>query len=108
MSLGRGVALRVNSSQLASIRAEVADAFAYALTAQDSAPWRPHVTIQNKVTPEAAKALMDRLAIAFQPRPLAITGLAAWYYREGPWETIGAWRFGGGHKMKPPPPLFPG
>lgn len=86
--LGRGVALRVESPALAAIRADLADAFAPLLTPQDAASWRPHVTVQNKVTPEAARALQAQLAAGFTRRPLVIAGLAAWWYRGGPWEAI--------------------
>ena len=93
MSLGRGVALRVASEGLAAIRAELADAFTPLLTPQDRAGWRPHVTIQNKVDTAAARTLLDEMAGERWPRPLALAGLAAWWYRGGPWEPIRAWRF---------------
>ncbi len=95
MSLGRGVALRVRSEALAMLRADLAEAFAMSLTPQDRAGWRPHVTIQNKVAPADAKALHAMLADGFSARPLAITGLAAHYYRDGPWEEIARYRFSG-------------
>jgi hypothetical protein len=88
ITLGRGVAFRVESAALADIRARLADAFAGLLTPQDQAGWRPHVTIQNKVDPAVARALHDRLAAGFRARPLRIAGLAAWHYRGGPWEAI--------------------
>ncbi len=94
MSLGRGVALRVASAGLAAIRADLADAFETVLTPQDRAGWRAHVTVQNKVDPSVARALADMLATERWPRPLAIAGLAAWWYRGGPWEPIRSWRFG--------------
>jgi 2'-5' RNA ligase superfamily len=107
MSLGRGVAYRVHAPELQDIRAELAEAFAGMFTPQDQAGWRPHVTIQNKVTPQAAKTLLAELGRTFTPRPLVLAGLAAWFYRGGPWELIAAWRFGSGRKMEPPTPLFP-
>jgi 2'-5' RNA ligase len=88
MSLGRGTAFRVESDALAAIRARIAEAFAGCLTPQDQAGWRPHVTIQNKVSPAEAKALKARIEADFRPRPLTIAGLGAWYYRGGPWEAI--------------------
>jgi hypothetical protein len=94
-SLGRGVAYRIESSELADIRDDLATAFAPLLTPQDAAPWRAHVTVQNKVMPDAARALLGTLQRDFVPRPVVITGLAAWWYRGGPWEAIGARRFRG-------------
>ncbi|SOB87594.1 2'-5' RNA ligase superfamily protein [Sphingomonas guangdongensis] len=87
-NLGRGVAYGVESPELEAIRAELADAFAPLLTPQDRAGWRPHVTIQNKVEPAAARALLAELSAGFTRRPLSIAGLAAWWYRGGPWEPL--------------------
>lgn len=88
MSLGGGVALRIESAELAAIRARLADAFAPLLMPQDRAGWRPHVTIQNKVPVAQAKALHAALAADFAPRPIVIAGLAAYWYRGGPWEPL--------------------
>lgn len=90
IALGRGVAFRVDSPALDAIRAELAAAFADLLTPQDRAPPRLHITVQNKVSVERARALHARLSADFQPRPLTIAGLAAWHYRGGPWEAAGA------------------
>lgn len=87
-SLGAGVAYRIDSAALAAIRARLAEAFAGLLTPQDQAGWRAHVTVQNKVAPAEAKALLATLAAGFQPRQVAIAGLAAWWYRGGPWEPL--------------------
>ncbi len=93
MSLGRGVALRVESPELESFRAELADAFSTLLTPQERAGWRPHVTIQNKVEAAVARALFEELDADFRRRPLAIAGLASWWYRGGPWEAHSAHKF---------------
>ncbi|KQM27173.1 MULTISPECIES: 2'-5' RNA ligase family protein [unclassified Sphingomonas] len=93
MNLGRGVAYRIESPELESVRAELADAFASMLTPQDRAGWRPHVTIQNKVEPAAARALLAELSAGFSPRPLKIAGLASWWYRGGPWEELSRHKF---------------
>ncbi|MEN2785127.1 2'-5' RNA ligase family protein [Sphingomonas qilianensis] len=88
MSLGRGVAFRIESPELEDIRDRLRDAFAAMLTPQDAAGWRPHVTIQNKVEPYQAKALQAELATDFRPRSVAVAGLASWWYRGGPWEPL--------------------
>jgi hypothetical protein len=85
MNLGGGVAFRIASDDLDAIRANLADAFRGHLTQQDSHGWRPHITVQNKVTSGQARALHDRLAASFSPRPLALTGLAYDHYDGGPW-----------------------
>lgn len=88
MSLGRGVAYRIESPDLEAIRADLADAFAPMLVPQDRSGWRPHVTIQNKVEAREAKELLATLSVGFVPRPVKIAGLASWWYRGGPWEAF--------------------
>ncbi len=88
MDLGQGTAFRVESRGLAAIREALADAFHGLLIPLDQAPWLPHITIQNKVEPRAAKALQQQLAATFEPRPLLIRALASWRYLDGPWERL--------------------
>ncbi|WP_420144018.1 2'-5' RNA ligase family protein [Sphingobium sp.] len=95
MLLGRGVAYRVDSPELMAMRDELANAFAGLLTPQDQARPSLHITVQNKVDPSAAKALAAGLRRTFRPRPLSIAGLAAWYYRGGPWEPAMQAKFRG-------------
>ena len=95
MLLGRGVAYRIDSPELLSLRDELTHHFSGLLIPQDQARPRLHITVQNKVEPPIAKALHTELSAIFQPRTLTISGLAAHYYRGGPWEHIGNWRFRG-------------
>jgi hypothetical protein len=93
---GRGVALRVRGAALEAIRDRQAEAFERMLTPQDAAPWRPHVTIQNKADPTVARRLhADLTASHGRPRPLRITGLITVFYRDGGWEPINRHRFTG-------------
>lgn len=94
MNLGRGVAIGIVSPELEHIRAELAAAFAPLLTPQDRAGWRPHVTVQNKVAPAEARATLAELEAGFRRHPVQVAGLAAWYYRGGPWEAISRHMFG--------------
>ena len=95
MNLGRGVALRIKSIELEAIRHRLATGLAGLLTPQDAGGWRPHVTIQNKAAPDAVRALFAEMTASFRPRPLKIAGLAAYYYRGGPWELIARHAFRG-------------
>ena len=95
MDLGEGTALRVDSDELADIRDDLAEALHGLLTPQDQSPFRPHVTIQNKVEPKEARALQQRLRAGFQRRELAIKGLATWRYLGGSWEALKTYRFRG-------------
>lgn len=95
MDLGGGVALRVASIELDRIRRDLAADFSGLLSAQDAAGWRPHVTIQNKVPPRDARALIARLERDFRARPLAISGLGLHRYLGGPWEGLANYAFRG-------------
>ena len=95
IDLGRGTAFRVESEELEDIREDLAQALRGMLTPQDRAPWRPHVTIQNKVEPREARQLQERLRTRFEPRPLSLKGLASWRYLGGPWEPIRTYTFRG-------------
>ncbi|MFE1601091.1 2'-5' RNA ligase family protein [Methylobacterium sp. ID0610] len=91
---GRGVAYTLDAPAVASLRGRLARVFAPWLTPQDRQGFRPHVTIQNKVAPETARALHERLAAAFAPFRFTATGLLLWRYCGGPWEARGRFSFG--------------
>lgn len=93
MDLGGGVAFRVVSDDLDLVRDELSEAFHGMLGAQDSGGWRPHVTIQNKVSNREARQLLEALSARFQLRPLGIRGLGLHRYLGGPWETLQVWPF---------------
>lgn len=95
MDLGGGAAIRVRSDDLDDLREELASSFHGLLTPQDGAGWIPHVTIQNKVERQQAKALVRQLEGSIEERPLAIAGLLLWRYHDGPWERLAAYRFRG-------------
>jgi hypothetical protein len=93
MDLGGGVALRVASEELDAIRREIAERLHGLLTAQDTAGWSAHITVQNKVAPREARVLIK--ALGDVGRPLGISGLGLHRYLDGPWETIRTFRFRG-------------
>lgn len=88
-ALGHGVAYRLRSEELAAVREEVARAFRGVLTAQDARRWRPHLTVQNKVGRDEARATLAALTAEHSPYDTEVTGLALWHYRGGPWESAG-------------------
>lgn len=94
-SLGKGVAVVVDAPELVAVRNRLARRWAAWLTPQDRQGYRPHVTVQNKVTPEAAKALLAELAATWVPVTGTGDGLRLWRYAGGPWEPAGRFRFGG-------------
>lgn len=86
--LGRGVAYRIEAEALKALRGELARRFAPSLTPQDRQPFRPHITIQNKVAPETARDLLLALRTDFRPWQIRAEGLLLWAYRNGPWERL--------------------
>jgi hypothetical protein len=95
MDLGGGVAFRIVSDGLDRIREELGTMLHGMLGAQDSGGWRPHVTIQNKVSPKQSRSLLEELERSFRPRPLEIHGLGLHRYLDGPWEALAIYAFRG-------------
>ena len=85
---GRGVALSVESAELSRLRAALAQQWNEYLTPQDRQGYRPHVTLQNKVPPETARTLYERLLAEWTPKTAHSRGLELWRYRGGPWEKL--------------------
>ncbi|MBF2049312.1 MAG: 2'-5' RNA ligase family protein [Elainella sp. C42_A2020_010] len=91
--LGRGVAVEIDCPELVQLRTRLAQAWSIWLTPQDRQPYRPHITIQNKVTPDAARQLYAQLNQTWQPLNGQGEGLLLWYYRNGPWEKVAEFSF---------------
>lgn len=94
MPLGRGVAYRIASEPLAALRRTLAADWRDDLSRQDREKFRPHVTVQNKVTPEEARQTLADLAAGFTPFTATAEGLQLWWYRGGPWAPLAAVPFG--------------
>jgi 2'-5' RNA ligase len=93
MPLGRGAAYRLESGELAAVHVSLRARWEVALTPQDRQPYRPHVTVQNKVTPEEARATVTALRAGFTPYPVRAVGLGLWRYEGGPWAPLGRYLF---------------
>ncbi len=93
--LGRGVAYSLMAAALTTLRADLAKQWGHWLTRQDQQGYRPHLTIQNKATPEAARALHRNLEAVFTPFAIRAEALLLWRYLGGPWEAVGRFAFTG-------------
>lgn len=92
--LGRGVAINVECPELLRVRSDLARVFRPFLSAQDAQNWKhPHVTIQNKVAPEAARSTFNLLNDNWHSWNGQGEGLLLWYYRDGPWEKADDYTF---------------
>lgn len=94
-SLGRGVAVAFTSPELVQLRQALAREWRDWLTAQDSARIAPHVTIQNKVSPETARTLIRDLESTLRPIAARAEGLDLWHYLGGPWQLAHRFTFAG-------------
>jgi len=92
-NLGHGVAFRAQSAVLTRFRAELAHTYASWLIPQDRQPFNPHITIQNKVTPEEARRVFALLGGGVGPQSLTGVGVAVWRYLGGPWERLRVYTF---------------
>lgn len=90
---GRGVAVDVACAPLIELRETMRRRFKR-VSPQDSQPWRPHVTVQNKVMPSVARQLYEELTAGFQARDGQIVGIMLWEYLGGPWSLWKRLSFG--------------
>ena len=91
--LGEGVAYRLESSLLQQLHRQLQKQWRTYLTPQDQQKLWPHVTVQNKVSPDEAKRLHVRLSEDFAPFEATGAGLHLWEYHGGPWESKQQFRF---------------
>lgn len=94
--LGAGVAFALSSLEASALRSTLALRWAALLGRQDRAKRGAlHVTVQNKVSPAAARALYERLHSGFAPEDVPAVGLDIWHYEGGPWRAAATCLFGG-------------
>ena len=86
--LGKGVAIEIESPDLIKLRGRLAEIWRENLGNQDLQKYRPHVTVQNKVAPETARELFERLSAEWKSFDSTGEGLLLWRYLNGPWELI--------------------
>jgi 2'-5' RNA ligase len=85
MSLGRGVAYRLRSAELLALHRRLQASWWDCLTPQDRQGFRPHVTVQNKVSPELARRTFEQLRQGFVPFAMTARAVRLWRYDGGPW-----------------------
>jgi 2'-5' RNA ligase len=88
VSLGKGVAYKIESKELQILHKQLQQLWTTLLKPQDLQKLWPHITIQNKVTPQQARELLAQLKATFQPFTVKAIGLSVWKYLNGPWKFI--------------------
>jgi hypothetical protein len=84
--LGKGVAVKVAANELLGLHTQLAKIWNAWLTAQDRQKLQPHITVQNKVTPDEAKNLYAELSRDWQPFDGLAEGLQLWHYLGARWK----------------------
>ena len=92
-SLGGGVAISLEAPALLQLQQTLAQRWSDWLTRQDSQSYRPHITIQNKVSAEEAKQTYAELNERWQTIQGYGEGLLLWHYLKGPWQLAREFSF---------------
>lgn len=95
MDLGSGTALAIDCPELEALHAEMAESL-YGLTQpKDSRPLRLHITVQNRVSPGAARQLQKELARDLEPLPFRFHGLGLSLWHRELWRLAHVYPFRG-------------
>jgi 2'-5' RNA ligase len=92
-SIGNGVAYQLDCPLLLQLHKQLQQQWFDWLTPQDRQKLWPHVTVQNKVSPEQARMLKAQLTEEFEPFTATGLGLSLFEYQNGPWKFISSFDF---------------
>lgn len=88
MKLASGTALAIDSPPMVELHDQISGRLHGLLTQQDTRPLRLHITIQNKVAMEAARALQAELEPAIRPIAFRFRGFGLYAWERGLWREI--------------------
>jgi len=95
VSIGKGVAYKIDCPPLVQLHKQMQDKWKLWLTPQDRQKLWPHVTVQNKVAPETARETLAHLKDSFQPFTASGVAFDLWQYEGGPWTFLKSYPFAG-------------
>jgi len=95
MKLGGGTALAIDCPELVDLHGRIAERMHGLMTRQDAQPLKLHITIQNKVSGEEARALQADLGSTLEPRSFRFHGFGLYAYEDGLWRPIRNFAFRG-------------
>ncbi|MBS7565257.1 2'-5' RNA ligase family protein [Mucilaginibacter sp. Bleaf8] len=95
VSIGNGVAYKLENMPLMTRHKRLQQQWQQWLIPQDRQKLWPHITIQNKVSPDQAKSLQAQIKQEFVPFVAQGFGLSLWAYKGGPWEFVKYFEFTG-------------
>jgi 2'-5' RNA ligase len=88
LPLARGAAYALAAPELARRQKELRELWWEHLTPRDQEAFRPHVTVQNGVSPAEARATVTLLRRAFRPHQIRAEGFVLWRDDGGPWTEL--------------------
>ncbi|PZX19929.1 2'-5' RNA ligase superfamily protein [Palleronia aestuarii] len=88
LDFGGGAAIALDAPGAGRLQGDLRTAWEDVITASDDRARKLHVTVQNKVDRETAKATQATLRAGFAPWDGVLDRLILWHYRGGPWERI--------------------
>jgi hypothetical protein len=100
MKLGEGTTLAVDSPRTVALHGVIAERLHGLLARQHAGPLRLHITVQAKVTLEAARRLQAELGPQITPRRFRFKGLGLYGWHDGLWNPVREYRFRGGPPAK--------
>ncbi len=86
--LSEGVAFEIEATELTLLQFKLKEAFGGWCTAQDRLPFKPQVTIANRVPPAEARLLFETMQLRHQPFEVRFEGIEIWRYTGGPWQPV--------------------
>lgn len=95
LDFGGGAAVELDHPPAKALHARLRAAWRDVLTASDDRARKLHVTVQNKVDRETARATQAALRAGFRPWRGVADRLLLWHYRGGPWEPAGKFPLSG-------------
>ena len=96
MKLGGGTALAIESPGVTELHEIIQDRMWGVLTKQDQQKRKKlHITIQNKVSGEEARALQAKLGPVLDHKRFSFSGLGLYHYVDGLWEHQRSFAFRG-------------
>lgn len=91
--IGNGVAYKIDCEPLQELHKSLQQRWQSFLIPQDQQKLWPHITVQNKVSPEEAKDLLKFLNGNFCAFETKGVGLQLWEYHSGPWKLFKQFSF---------------
>lgn len=84
----KGVAYEIVSEELMSLHQQMQAMLAPYLISKDRKTFRPHITVQNRVTAFKASQTAAALCAQFSPYEIRAMGLSVWTFERGPWKHV--------------------